>query len=83
MPSAGTATRPSSAISPGMVQKHSYPFGIMVNARGERFVDEGADLRNYTYAKYGHEILKQQQFAWQVFDGKVLHLLRDEYGSAR
>jgi tricarballylate dehydrogenase len=61
-------------------QKHSYPFGIMVNARGERFVDEGADLRNYTYAKYGHEILKQpQQFAWQVFDGKVLQLLRDEY----
>jgi tricarballylate dehydrogenase len=61
-------------------QKHSYPFGIMVNARGERFVDEGADLRNYTYAKYGHEVLKQpQQFAWQVFDGKVLHLLRDEY----
>ena len=61
-------------------QKHSYPFGIMVNARGERFVDEGADLRNYTYAKYGHEVLKQpQQFAWQVFDAKVLHLLRDEY----
>ena len=60
--------------------KHSYPFGIMVNARGERFVDEGADLRNYTYAKYGHEILRQpQQFAWQIFDGKVLHLLRDEY----
>jgi tricarballylate dehydrogenase len=61
-------------------QKHSYPFGIMVNARGERFVDEGADFRNYTYAAYGHEILKQpQQFAWQIFDGKVLHLLRDEY----
>ncbi|MFO1349393.1 MAG: FAD-dependent tricarballylate dehydrogenase TcuA [Gammaproteobacteria bacterium] len=61
-------------------QKHSYPFGIMVNARGERFVDEGADFRNYTYAKYGHDILKQpQQFAWQVFDGKVRHLLRDEY----
>ena len=31
-------------------QKHSYPWGIMVNARGERFVDEGADFRNYTYA---------------------------------
>jgi tricarballylate dehydrogenase len=61
-------------------QKHSYPFGIMVNARGERFVDEGADFRNYTYAKYGHEILKQpNQFAWQVFDAKVAHLLRDEY----
>lgn len=61
-------------------QKHSYPFGIMVNARGERFLDEGADFRNYTYAKYGREILAQPgQFAWQVFDAKVRHLLRDEY----
>jgi len=31
-------------------QKHSYPFGLIVNAHGERFVDEGADFRNYTYA---------------------------------
>src|SRR5438093_3982514 len=61
-------------------QKHSYPFGIVVNARGERFVDEGADFRNFTYAKYGRAILEQPgQVAWQVFDGKVLHLLRDEY----
>jgi len=61
-------------------QKHSYPWGIMINALGERFVDEGADFRNYTYAKYGRVILSQPgQFAWQVFDGKVLHLLRDEY----
>ncbi|MDP6474423.1 MAG: FAD-dependent tricarballylate dehydrogenase TcuA [Alphaproteobacteria bacterium] len=61
-------------------QKHSYPFGIMVNAAGERFLDEGADFRNYTYAKYGREILAQPgQFAWQIFDAKVTHLLRDEY----
>jgi tricarballylate dehydrogenase len=61
-------------------QKHSYPFGIMVNAAGKRFVDEGADFRNYTYAKYGRAILMQpHQFAWQVFDAKVTHLLRDEY----
>ncbi len=61
-------------------QKHSYPFGIMVNGRGRRFVDEGADFRNYTYAKYGRAILEQPgQFAWQVFDRKVAHLLRDEY----
>ena len=61
-------------------QKHSYPFGIMVNSRGERFVDEGADFRNYTYAKYGQEILRQpHQLAWQVFDSKVTGLLRDEY----
>jgi len=61
-------------------QKHSYPWGLLVNARGRRFVDEGADFRNYTYAKYGREVLNQpDQFAWQVFDRKVLHLLRDEY----
>jgi tricarballylate dehydrogenase len=61
-------------------QKHSYPFGIMVNGCGRRFVDEGADFRNYTYAKYGRAILEQPgQFAWQVFDHKVTHLLRDEY----
>ncbi len=61
-------------------QKHSYPWGIMVNAAGRRFVDEGADFRNYTYAKYGRVVLEQPgNFAWQVFDARVLHLLRDEY----
>jgi tricarballylate dehydrogenase len=61
-------------------QKHSYPFGIMVNAMGLRFLDEGADFRNYTYAKYGRLVLEQpEQFAWQIFDRKALHLLRDEY----
>lgn len=61
-------------------QKHSYPFGIMVNADGKRFVDEGADFRNLTYARYGREVLAQpHQFAWQIFDAKVASLLRDEY----
>jgi tricarballylate dehydrogenase len=61
-------------------QKHSYPLGILVNNDGRRFLDEGADFRNYTYAKYGAEILAQpQQTAWQVFDAKVIPLLRDEY----
>ncbi|MFL9823609.1 FAD-dependent tricarballylate dehydrogenase TcuA [Rhodoplanes sp. SY1] len=61
-------------------QKHSYPWGIMLNANGERFVDEGADFRNYTYAKYGRVILMQPgQFAWQVFDAKIIPMLRDEY----
>src|SRR3954471_7380155 len=61
-------------------QKHSYPLGIMVNARGERFVDEGADFRNFTYARYGSVILAQpDMFPWQLFDAKVVELLRDEY----
>jgi len=61
-------------------QKHSYPWGVYINAEGKRFVDEGADFRNYTYAKYGRVILGQpRQFAWQVFDAKVKQQLRDEY----
>ena len=40
-------------------QKHSYPWGVMINADGKRFVDEGADFRNYTYAKYGRVVLQQ------------------------
>lgn len=63
-----------------LYQKHSYPFGLIVNINGERFVDEGADFRNYTYAKYGREILSQpQRFAVQIFDQKSIELLRDEY----
>ena len=61
-------------------QKHSYPWGIMINANGERFCDEGADFRNYTYAKYGRVILEQPgMLAWQVFDSKIIPALRDEY----
>ena len=66
--------------SPHAGYRHSYPFGIMVNADGQRFVDEGADFRNYTYAKYGRVVLQQPgSFAWQVFDAQVKHLMRDEY----
>jgi tricarballylate dehydrogenase len=61
-------------------QKHSYPLGIMVNLDCERFVDEGADYRNLTYAKYGREIMKQpRRTAIQIFDQKTVHMLRDEY----
>ena len=61
-------------------QKHSYPWGVYINAEGKRFVDEGADFRNYTYAKYGRVILQQpKQFAWQIFDAKLKQQLRDEY----
>ena len=61
-------------------QKHSYPWGVVFNADGERFLDEGYDFRNYTYAMYGKRVLEQpNQVAWQVFDGKVEHLLREEY----
>ena len=61
-------------------RKICYFLGVMLNARGERFVDEGLDFRNYTYAQYGRAVLDQPgQLAWQVFDAKVLDLLYAEY----
>ncbi|EJD53511.1 FAD/NAD(P)-binding domain-containing protein [Auricularia subglabra TFB-10046 SS5] len=62
--------------------KSGYPLGLMINANGERFVDEGADFRNMTYAKYGRAILDQPGgYAFQVWDGKTIPLLRkEEYG---
>ena len=61
--------------------RHSYPMSLMINTEGRRFVDEGAEFYNYTYAKYGAEVLRQpNQAAWQVFDAKMKPLLRPEYG---
>ena len=61
-------------------ERHSYAFGIMVNKLGRRFVDEGADYRNFTYAKYGAKVIAQPgQIAWQVFDGRMAEYLREEY----
>ena len=58
----------------------SYPFGVMLNRSGRRFVDEGEDLGLYTYAKYGGEILRQPgSLAWQIFDSKTMHLLEPRY----
>lgn len=59
--------------------RQSYPLGIIVNNRGERFLDEGADFRNLTYAKYGKVILQQpDSIAYQVFDASLRPMLRSE-----
>jgi len=63
-----------------LYQKHSYPLGIIVNLDGKRFLDEGADFRNYTYVTYGRALMTQPQgLGFQIFDDKVKDMLRDEY----
>lgn len=75
VPKVGDYTKPGDIF-----KKHSYPLGIMVNKEGNRFVDEGADFRNFTYAKYGREVLKQPgHIAYQIYDSQVRPMLRDEY----
>jgi hypothetical protein len=59
--------------------KSGYPLGITVNIRGDRFFDEGSDLRNYTYAKFGKAILQQPKgLAFQIWDKKGIPWLRSE-----
>ncbi|EKG11252.1 Fumarate reductase/succinate dehydrogenase flavoprotein [Macrophomina phaseolina MS6] len=51
----------------------------MVNVVGERFVDEGVDFRNFTYARFGRAVLEQPEgVAFQVWDAEGSALLREE-----
>ena len=66
-----------------LYSKQFYPIGVGVNAEGRRFLDARADYRNYTYAKYGAEILRQPGgVAFQLFDAKTEPLLRQNEYSA-
>ncbi|MBI4194201.1 MAG: FAD-dependent tricarballylate dehydrogenase TcuA [Betaproteobacteria bacterium] len=58
----------------------SYPFGVMINVEGKRWIDEGADFNPFTYAKYGGLILRQTGgLAYQIFDSKVVELFEPRY----
>jgi tricarballylate dehydrogenase len=49
--------------------RYDYPFGISVNALGQRFFDEGEAQHSFTYAKTGRAVLTQPgSVAWQIFD---------------
>jgi tricarballylate dehydrogenase len=58
----------------------SYPWGVMLNLKGDRFCDEGEDFQFFTYARYGRVILDQPNSkAWQIFDQKTADLLEARY----
>ena len=56
----------------GSYARYMYPYSIMVNTQGERFVDEARDLRGRTYAAMGSAILTQPGgIAFQILDAKA------------
>lgn len=62
----------------------SYVYGVMLNRKGRRFVDEGEDGALFTYAKFGRAILAEPGAkAWQIFDSRVVHLLEPRYQTSR
>ena len=59
-------------------------YGLMINRRGRRFVDEGEDQNLFTYAKFGRAILAEPGAkGYQLFDSKVLHLLEPRYSTSK
>lgn len=61
----------------------SYFLGVMLNVEGKRWIDEGADLNSFTYAKYGGLILKQpRSLVYQIFDSKVVGMLEPRYSTS-
>jgi tricarballylate dehydrogenase len=74
-----TPTNESNRELTNRLTRQSYPLGIIVNNQGRRFLDEGEDFRNYTYAKYGKIILQQpDSVAYQIFDATLRPMLRTE-----
>jgi tricarballylate dehydrogenase len=81
------STTPSAHAASGgdSMDRYVYPYSIMVNVNGERFVDEGEDTRGRTYAKMGRAILAQPGgVAFQILDAKArkMNLYPTNYAQA-
>jgi tricarballylate dehydrogenase len=60
--------------------RYCFNYGVTVNINGERFFDEGQDLPNFVYAKFGAAIVEQpKQIAFQIFDSRSVKLLPPSY----
>lgn len=63
-----------------ITERVSYRFGITVDRQARRYFDEGAEMRAFTYAVSGRNIIEQADgFAVQIVDAKTVDLLRATY----
>ncbi|MGZ8212606.1 MAG: FAD-dependent tricarballylate dehydrogenase TcuA [Burkholderiales bacterium] len=78
-------TVPSVHVHADSTNRYMYPYGILVNTNGERFVDEVWDTRGRTYASMGRAILAQPGgVAYQILDAKIrkMNLYTSNYKKA-
>lgn len=62
----------------------SYCYGLMINRKGKRFVDEGEDVNLFTYAKFGRAVLAEPGArAYQIFDQKSVPYLEPRYSTSK
>lgn len=92
-----THTTPQSADIPPWVlpgdqtqsqsgSRYAYPFGITVDRHGRRFIDEGSNFGNHTYAQVGGAILERAGgTAFQIFDARAAAagIFRSSYADAK
>lgn len=59
-------------VEGGEQKVYGYPYAVLVNHDGERFLDEGEDMQTFTYAKFGREVFDQPDGeAFVLFDSKL------------
>jgi tricarballylate dehydrogenase len=72
---------PRSEIAEAVVM--TFPYGIVVNTSGERFIDEASKTVDLTYETLAREIMMQEDsIAYAVFDQKVKEIPGYEYAVA-
>jgi tricarballylate dehydrogenase len=72
---------PRSEIAEAVVM--TFPYGIVVNTSGERFIDEASKTVDLTYETLAREIMMQDDsIAYAVFDQKVKEIPGYEYAVA-
>lgn len=66
----------------GRTRINGYQYSVLLNERGNRYVDEGEDFLMKTYAKMGQRLYDQpHQIGFVIFDSKVNELVMSQHGS--
>jgi tricarballylate dehydrogenase len=66
----------------GRTRITGYQYALILNENGERFVDEGEDIPQKTYAKFGRDVFDQpNQRAYVVYDDKISDLVDSQMGT--
>ncbi|KAK4505802.1 hypothetical protein PRZ48_003767 [Zasmidium cellare] len=61
-------------------ERYAFPYCIMVNSNGQRFVDEGEDETSLIYSKIGAALAKEKDAkAFQILDQKTVRYLEPRY----
>ncbi len=69
-------------IEGGRTRINGYQYSVLLNERGDRYVDEGEDFLLKTYAKMGQRLYDQpHQIGFVIFDSKVNELVMSQHGS--